>query len=678
MRNKCLSWMLVLALVLTMLPVAALADYDFYLDKSVDALPAGGTLQLSLTRLNGALANGKLTYFTSDRSIATVDEQGLVTAHKRGTVTVTAKLETPRQTYRSMLTLQVYQPVTNLSVKENWMVFYDPTLPSVQALLAPLADGDAAASYKVIGMLQGATLALDITPEPWDASVKGVKVSSSDESVVRVVDGHTLYAAARGDCVVTIASEAYPEVARHYRVLVIDPVRSISVTAPATGIYNGDTLQATAAVGPAEATIKDVRWTSSNPSVAMVDEQGTITGLTRGTAVIRATAVDGSDVSGAMEITVRLRPEAVVFEGSYTTVAKGYATQVKATVLPEGAEGAELAWASSDSSIAVVNDGTVVGVNPGVCVVTASSKDFPNVSGMHTVQVREPVQSIVMHQTYLELMPDQSARLGWTIVPAQLQDTAVEFTSTDATIAYVDEYGTLHALKAGNATITARVLDGTNRAAHLSVYVRQPVTGVKMARSAYAVQLGQKVTVRAVITPENANDQRMYWSVDDPSVATVSGYGTKPSVTGLAYGVTTLRGSTVDGGFRTSCKVYVYDASTVASGISITELYVSKNAVKLAFFNGSTAPISRFDFRVTLTDQDGEPLICTSDGKSTFTASYRHGVNPGASTVHGSFTFDKYKQPSKLIGKVELVLESCTLTDGTVIPLNLTRTLTVE
>ena len=41
MRNKCLSWMLVLALVLTMLPVAALADYDFYLDKSVDALPAG-------------------------------------------------------------------------------------------------------------------------------------------------------------------------------------------------------------------------------------------------------------------------------------------------------------------------------------------------------------------------------------------------------------------------------------------------------------------------------------------------------------------------------------------------------------------------------------------------------------------------------------------------------------
>ena len=81
------------------------------------------------------------------------------------------------------------------------------------------------------------------------------------------------------------------------------PVTGVTLNKTSTSLYVGDTETLTATVAPANATNKAVTWTSSNPSVATV-ENGVVTAAARGTAVITATAADGSGASASCTVTV--------------------------------------------------------------------------------------------------------------------------------------------------------------------------------------------------------------------------------------------------------------------------------------------------------------------------------------------------------------------------------------
>lgn len=84
-------------------------------------------------------------------------------------------------------------------------------------------------------------------------------------------------------------------------------VASISVTADKTELTVDDTMQAAAAVLPENADNKEVTWTSSDINVASISEAGLITAKAAGTTTIKATAKDGSKVSGELAITVRAK-----------------------------------------------------------------------------------------------------------------------------------------------------------------------------------------------------------------------------------------------------------------------------------------------------------------------------------------------------------------------------------
>jgi len=81
-------------------------------------------------------------------------------------------------------------------------------------------------------------------------------------------------------------------------------VTDISVTLPSTLLVIGQTAQASAIVSPADATICNVEWSSSNENVATVSQDGLITAHGAGSATIYATALDGSGIFGLTDITV--------------------------------------------------------------------------------------------------------------------------------------------------------------------------------------------------------------------------------------------------------------------------------------------------------------------------------------------------------------------------------------
>ena len=156
------------------------------------------------------------------------------------------------------------------------------------------------------------------------------------------------------------------------------------------------------------------KWESNNEEVAIVDEDGIVTGLEVGTAIIRVTSsynktdeciVSVLDTGESENNRPDINPDPgdkptieppdnntdddiiddndgtihiveVALDRTNIIVKVGKTKQLHATIYPKNATNKKLIWSSSRNSCATVDDdGTVHGVTPGTCIVTVSSED---------------------------------------------------------------------------------------------------------------------------------------------------------------------------------------------------------------------------------------------------------------------------------------------------------------
>ena len=156
-------------------------------------------------------------------------------------------------------------------------------------------------------------------------------------------------------------------------------VRSVSIIPSQTTLYLEETLRLRATVTPSNAVNKDIAWTSDQPAVVSVTEDGLVTALTEGMAIISATA-DG--VSGSCRVRV-IKEDKPVIEVSSVTVSEESLTLVygeggtlTATVQPVNATYPAITWASSDESVVTVSsEGVLTSVCAGTATVTATAKN---------------------------------------------------------------------------------------------------------------------------------------------------------------------------------------------------------------------------------------------------------------------------------------------------------------
>lgn len=159
-----------------------------------------------------------------------------------------------------------------------------------------------------ISLKEGATKQLTATVSPSNATNKSVTWSSSNETVA-VVDGNgKVTAKAKGEVTITCKANdgSGKQATCSVTVTAADPIRVTEITLNYTSasMVAGDTKQLSATISPSNATDKTVSWSSSNTSVATVDNNGKITAKSRGTATITCKANDGSDKLATCEITV--------------------------------------------------------------------------------------------------------------------------------------------------------------------------------------------------------------------------------------------------------------------------------------------------------------------------------------------------------------------------------------
>ena len=643
-----------LAVLLCFSATAMAAGNIFKIDQSVKNVFEGETLQLAL-QIEGAPAEGTITWKSGNERAATVDENGVVTGVSKGQATIVAVCKTEKTTFKSSLTVNVLRKVSSVSLDEQRL----QVLSRDDAALDGLLQLDS--ELPVLVLTKGNAVVLKAAVEPASASNRRVVLTSSDESVLRV-SGMNATPKAAGECILTASSQSNPEISVSYHVLVVQKVNSVKVTAPAKAIAVGGQMQLTAEISPDNATIQSVVWSSRNEKIATVNENGVVTGNARGQAVIRAEAADGSKRSGTFTVNVQQMAAEIQLSEYEETVAVGYHKTIRATVLPANTNDKSVIWTSSDPSIAKIsNSGYITPVKAGECTVTCSSKQNPMVNASCHLIITQPVTRITFSEKKASVKVDESIGLSWTVEPADVTNAALTFTSSNNNVATVDANGVVYGLKRGEVTITAHATDGSKRTGRMTVQVIQPVRGVHMRSDTVRVGVDERLTITAVLEPENANNNHMTWYTDDPYYATIRGTTNRPSVTGHRWGSTTVHGVTEDGGFQVSCFVNVgnYDKA-----LKITDLYLQDNTVKITVLNESNMNITRFYGLVTCYDIYGQPLPCTTTGVNCFECSYAETLYEGESTRHGRFNFYGYQQPATTIGHVVMQITGYTTDTG--------------
>lgn len=263
----------------------------------------------------------------------------------------------------------------------------------------------------------------------------------------------------------------------------------------------------TAATGESAATDEKVakaaekltiEWTSSDESVATVDETGTVTAVAAGEANVTASVKD-ADIAASTHIKVVVTPTGVVAPESIDLVTNGENTKdLDAKLVPADATDVKLAYESSDESVATVDEtGKVTAVANGECTITtyvvADAKDA-DASELSAVAVE-----------------------------------AADSEETDNSVATMPE--DLAAMDSAFGVVPE------NLKAETKVTVTTNVEGITLDKTEGVLTVGNTVTVTATVTPDTATNTSVTWTSSDEAIATVDSEG---KITAVAPGTATI------------------------------------------------------------------------------------------------------------------------------------------
>ena len=459
----------------------------------------GETIQLSAKVLPNEASDKTVSWASSKQSAATVSNTGLVTAIAEGISTITASAGGKSGT----CTITVSKKVVEVSSVE-----LDKTSAQLKA---------------------GETVTLTATVKPDDATDKTVTWSTSDSSVA-TVDNGVVTAIKVGSA--TITAKAGDKSATCSISVVPTLVTSVTLDQTNASLRVGETVTLTATVKPDDATDKAVTWTTSDASVATVDN-GVVTANKVGSATITAKA---GDKSATCSISVVPTPvTSVTLNKANASLKVGETISLTATVKPDDATDKTVTWETSEASVATITDGVVTAIKLGSATITAKAGDKSAVCAITVIPT--PVTSVTLNQTSASLKVGETVTLTATVKPDDATDKTVKWTSSNKYVASVDQNGRITANTGGTATITAT---SGSFSATCKVTVIVPVENITLNMVSKTIKVNETILLIAVVSPSNATNQTIQWTSSDNSIASVSSDGL---VKGLKEGFATITAS---------------------------------------------------------------------------------------------------------------------------------------
>ena len=270
----------------------------------------------------------------------------------------------------------------------------------------------------------------------------------------------------------------YSEATQDATTLIQHPT-GVTLDKATASLHPGDTVQLTATVAPSNANSKAVTWSSSDETLATVDNTGKVTAKANGSATITVTTTDGSKTATCV-ITVTTLVTGVSLDKTTLGIDTGATGQLTATVAPASASNKAVTWNSDATSVATVDDtGKVTGIKAGTANVTVKTVDGGKTASSK-VTVTDPVvhpTGVSLDKTTADATVGDTVQLTATVAPSNANSKAVTWSSSDETLATVDNTGKVTAKANGSATITVTTTDGSKTATCVITIADKPAEG---------------------------------------------------------------------------------------------------------------------------------------------------------------------------------------------------------
>jgi len=333
----------------------------------------------------------------------------------------------------------------------------------------------------------GSTQQLNATIAPANATNQNVTWTSSNTAVATVNASGLVTAVAEGTTTITVKTVDGNKTATSAITVAAIPVASVSVSPTTASLYAGNTQQLSPTIAPANATNKNITWSSSNTAIATVNSSGLVTAVATGTATITATTQDGNKTASAV-ITVNPNTNFTVYfykPSNWGTGIKIYywsalpagvlanATWPGVNMTDAGSGWYSYTFTNVTSTNLIFNDGT----NQTADLSRNKTGWYMN----NTWYDSNPgtgvaVTGVTLSPTTATLSVGATQQLTPTVSPSSATNKAVTYSSNNTAVATVNSSGLVTAAANGTATITVTTVDG-NKTSTCVVTVSTTSTG---------------------------------------------------------------------------------------------------------------------------------------------------------------------------------------------------------
>ena len=358
-----------------------------------------------------------------------------------------------------------------------------------------------------------------------------------------------------------------------------------------TTVGIGKQITLTARVHP-DSALQQVLYSSSNSAVAEVQTvkmQGIITAKAVGTARITVSAGKGAGMkTDTFLVKVDNPITGLNFAITTDTIPMQINSEldVQAVATPANADNINtLQWsivpiAPATPGLVTIasNSGLTVKIQsattPGIARLTVTSTN--GVTANRVIKVLDPIHvtTMTIDKDTVSLPVGKKDTLTARILPAEALNKKVTWTSTNPSFAAVERLTDTTAVVTGKTVGVAMIVGETedgNFKDTCYIYVRNAVElkAIKLDKQKIRLKLNTTDTLAVAFSPANASDQRVKFLSADTSIATVDANGV---IKGLKTGTVYVSVTSLEGGFKDSCEVTVYDPNPnieTAAGVNI-------------------------------------------------------------------------------------------------------------
>lgn len=470
------------------------------------------------------------SYMSSDTSILTVDNKGEVTAITPGKALVTILDEASGNQVNQEFT--VYNMVENDDKEEITANIENIKVSTTEVTLVVNGEQQIVAEVlpeKANQKLTWKSINSNIATVSEDGLIKGIEVGST-EIIARAVNGINK--------VINVTVQAdYIE------------VEKMSIAAKDFTLNIGSSKKIGVSITPSNATNQKIIWNSSDSNIATIDQNGRITGVSEGRTSITAQTVD-EEITSTITVTVKkvanfVNETDLQISSNKVVIDVGGTSYIKTTISPSNATNKKVTWKSNNINVATVKDGMITGKSAGMTtiVVTTNNKGISRTINVEVKNVE--VKSINLSESNISIGKGGEISLYATLSPSNATNKTIRWTSSNNSVASVNNNGFIETKSIGTATITATTNNNIKATCKITVTNESiPVNTINLSNSKIIVKVNGNGSLTPVITPSTATNQRVTWSINNTNIATVNSDGT---IIGKKEGIAIITAKTNNG-----------------------------------------------------------------------------------------------------------------------------------